>query len=150
MANTAEELGRRYGITREQADEFGYRSHKNAKNARDAGWFDEEITPVSVKRTGQASRSSALRHSYPRNVSMEKMARLRAAFEPGGIITAGNASAVVDGAAAMVIGKESDADEHRAANRWPASWVWVSRLATRKSWVGGPFPQRESLWRRPD
>ena len=46
------------------------------------------------------------------NVSMEKMARLRAAFEPGGIITAGNASAVVDGAAAMVIGKESDAEKH--------------------------------------
>ena len=46
------------------------------------------------------------------DVSIQKMARLRAAFEPGGIITAGNASAVVDGAAAMVIGKESDAAKH--------------------------------------
>ena len=45
-------------------------------------------------------------------ISLAKMARLRAAFEPGGIITAGNASAVVDGAAAMVIGKESDAEQH--------------------------------------
>ena len=52
MANTAEELGRRYGITREQADEFGYRSHMNAKDARDAGWFGEEIEPVSVQRDG--------------------------------------------------------------------------------------------------
>ncbi|MBU1073053.1 hypothetical protein KKG45_07380, partial [bacterium] len=54
MANTAEELGRRYGITREQADEFGYRSHMNARAARDAGWFDEEIAPVTVPGTGGA------------------------------------------------------------------------------------------------
>jgi acetyl-CoA acetyltransferase len=80
MANTAEELGRRYRITREQADTFGLRSHRNAKRARDAGWFDEEIEPVEVRRDG--------------------------ASPP---ITAGNASAVVDGAAAMVIGLEADA-----------------------------------------
>ena len=49
MANTAEELGRRYGITRDQADAFGYRSHKNAKGARDAGWFDEEIEPCCTE-----------------------------------------------------------------------------------------------------
>ncbi|HEY5675253.1 MAG TPA: hypothetical protein VIR81_00620, partial [Myxococcales bacterium] len=45
LANTAEELGRRYGITREQADAFGLRSQRNARRARDAGWFDEEIEP---------------------------------------------------------------------------------------------------------
>ncbi len=113
MANTAEELGRRYGITREEADQFGYRSHTNAKKARDAGWFDEEIEPVSVQEDG-ASEPVTLKYDTHilDNVSMEKMGRLRAAFEPGGIITAGNASAVVDGAAAMVIGKESDAEKH--------------------------------------
>jgi acetyl-CoA acetyltransferase family protein len=113
MANTAEELGRRYAITREEADEFGYRSHKNAKEARDAGWFDEEIEPVSVQEDGTAEPIDVKYDTHiMENASLEKMARLRPAFEPKGIITAGNASAVVDGAAAMVIAKESDAEKH--------------------------------------
>ncbi|MCA9537623.1 MAG: thiolase family protein [Myxococcales bacterium] len=115
MANTAEELGRRYGITREEADRFGHRSHVNAKAARDAGWFDEEIVPVDVQQDG-ASEPITVRHDTHilENASLGKMGALRPAFEAGGIITAGNASAVVDGAAAMVIGKESDAAKHGA------------------------------------
>jgi len=108
MANTAEELGRRYGITREAADLFGYRSHVNARAARDAGWFDEEIEPVSVQGADSSVEVRSDTHILD-GVSIEKMSRLRPAFEPEGIITAGNASAVVDGAAAMVIGTEADA-----------------------------------------
>ena len=92
---------------------FGYRSQINAKAARDAGWFDEEIVPVEV--VTEATQQSVLvqhdTHIFD-EVSLAKMARLRAAFEAGGIITAGNASAVVDGAAAMVIGREADAQAH--------------------------------------
>ncbi len=113
MANTAEELGRRYGITREQADAFGFRSQTLAKKARDAGWFDEEITPVLVRRDGA---SEPILVKYDTHILEEPnlvaMAALPAAFEAGGIITAGNASAVVDGAAAMVIGKETDVVKH--------------------------------------
>ena len=109
MANTAEELGRRYRISREQADELGLRSHRNARRARDAGWFDEEIEPVTVQRDGAAEPVSVRYDTHIlEDASDEAMARLPPAFEPGGIITAGNASAVVDGAAAMVIGRESD------------------------------------------
>ncbi len=113
MANTAEELGRRYGITREEADAFGFRSHQRARSARDGGEFDEEIAPVSV-RTDGAAPSIEVRHDthVMDDISPEKMARLRPAFEPGGVITAGNASAVVDGAAAMLIGRERDAQQH--------------------------------------
>jgi acetyl-CoA acetyltransferase family protein len=109
MANTAEELGRRYQITREEADAFGLRSHQNAKRARDAGWFAEEIAPVEVRRDGAAD-PVAVKHDTHilEEPSLASMARLPPAFEPGGIVTAGNASAVVDGAAAMVIGKEED------------------------------------------
>jgi acetyl-CoA acetyltransferase family protein len=114
MANTAEELGRRYKISREEADQFGYRSQKNAKAARDAGWFDEEIEPVSVVRDGTEPPVVVKYDTHiMEDVSMEKMGRLRPAFEPGGVITAGNASSVVDGGAAMVIGKESDAKAHK-------------------------------------
>jgi acetyl-CoA acetyltransferase family protein len=113
MANTAEELGRRYQITREQADEFGFRSHMNAKAARDAGFFAEETEPVDVRMDG-AAEPIRLEHDthIMDKVTLAGMARLRPAFEAGGIITAGNASAVVDGAAAMVIGKASDAAKH--------------------------------------
>ena len=113
MANTAEELGRRYGITREQADEFGHRSHVLAREARDAGFFAEEIAPVTVPGSGGEPDSEVAHDTHIMDgISMAKMARLRAAFEAGGIITAGNASAVVDGAAAMVLGRESDASAH--------------------------------------
>lgn len=113
MANTAEELGRRYSITRDEADRFGFRSHQLAKAARDRGDFLEETTPVVVETT---SDMLTLKHDthIMDDVSMGKMARLPAAFEPGGIITAGNASAVVDGAGAMIIGRASDATKHGA------------------------------------
>ncbi len=113
MAGTAEELGRRYGITREQADAFGYRSHRLAREARDAGFFAQEITPVTVPGSGGAPDVvvSHVTHVMD-DISLARMARLRPAFEAGGIITAGNASAVVDGAAAMVLAREADARAH--------------------------------------
>ncbi len=111
MANTAEELARRYRITREQADEFGYRSHRLAREARDAGWFKTELAPVVYDEAAPPlDRDTHILESP----SLAKMSRLPAAFEPGGIVTAGNASAVVDGAAALVIGRESDAHKHNA------------------------------------
>ncbi len=113
MANTAEELGRRYEITREQADAFGQRSHDNARQARDAGWFSEETAPVSVQPNGSGSATELVHDTHIlERVDPARMASLRPAFEAGGIITAGNASAVVDGAAAMVLALESDAHRH--------------------------------------
>jgi acetyl-CoA acetyltransferase family protein len=113
MANTAEELGRRYEITREQADEFGYRSHQLAKQARDAGHYDAELVAVTVAQDGTSDPIEVKHDTHILDdISMAKMGRLPAAFEAGGIVTAGNASAVVDGAAAMVIGKERDATKH--------------------------------------
>jgi len=106
MANTAEELGRRYGISREQCDEFALRSHLRAKAYRDAGGFDEEIVPVAIEGGELRADTHIIEHP-----SLEKMARLPAAFEAGGVISPGNASAVVDGAASMVIGRLSDAEK---------------------------------------
>ena len=127
MANTAEELGRRYNITREQADEFGYRSHKNAREARDAGHFDEEIVPVTLPGRGGAG-DTVIKHDthIMDKINMAKMSRLYPAFEAGGIITAGNASAVVDGAAAMVLGRQTDAEKH---NLKPLARVMAAGVA---------------------
>ncbi|MEI8257967.1 MAG: thiolase family protein [Deltaproteobacteria bacterium] len=109
MANTAEELARRYKITREQCDAFGYRSQKLAKLARDSGWWDMETAPVLVE--GESHETVTVKHDthIMDDASLDGLSRLRPAFEAGGVITAGNASAVVDGAAAMVLGFESDA-----------------------------------------
>ncbi len=113
MANTAELLGRRYGLTREECDRFGYRSHVNAKAARDAGYFDEEIEPVTVEQGGSATPITVKYDTHIlENPSLEGMAKLPPAFEAGGVITAGNASAVVDSAAAMVLGLETDAQKY--------------------------------------
>jgi acetyl-CoA acetyltransferase family protein len=113
MANTAEELGRRYGITREEADVFGHRSHMNAKAARDEGLFAEEIEPVVLPGSGGRKDITVAHDTHILdNISLAKMSRLYPAFEAGGIITAGNASAVVDGAAAMVLAREDDAKAH--------------------------------------
>jgi len=113
MANTAEELARRFEITREQADAFGHRSHMNAKASRDEGLFKEEIAPVTLPGSnGEADQVVEHDTHIMDNISLAKMSRLYPAFEAGGIITAGNASAVVDGAAAMVLGREDDARTH--------------------------------------
>jgi acetyl-CoA acetyltransferase family protein len=114
MARTAEELGRRYGITREECDRFGLRSHVNAKKAREAGFFDEELEPVTVEQGGDAKPFTVKYDTHIlENPTMEGMAKLPPAFEAGGVITAGNASAVVDCAAAMVLGLESDAERYK-------------------------------------
>lgn len=113
MANTGEELARRYGITREECDRFGYRSHVNAKAARDAGYFDEELEPVVVEQGGSAEPITVKYDTHIlENPSLEGMAKLPPAFEANGVVTAGNASAVVDAAAAMVLGFESDAERY--------------------------------------
>jgi acetyl-CoA acetyltransferase family protein len=113
MANTAEELGRQYGITREECDRFGYRSHVNAKKARDAGHFDEEIEPVVAEQGGSAEPITVKYDTHIlENPSLDGMSNLPPAFEANGMITAGNASAVVDSAAAMVLGLESDAEKY--------------------------------------
>lgn len=109
MANTAEELARRYGITREACDAFGLRSHRLAKLARDSGWWTTETAPVVVEDAAHEPFTVTHDTHILDDATLEGMARLRAAFEAGGVITAGNASAVVDGAAAMVLGRESDA-----------------------------------------
>ena len=143
MANTAEELGRRYGITREEADAFGHRSHRNAAAARDAGFFAEEIAPVSVQADGATAAITVKADTHIMDdVTLAKMARLRAAFEPGGIITAGNASAVVDGAAAMVIAKESCAARHGAKPLARLAGIGVAACDPRiMGW--GPVPATE-------
>ena len=141
MANTAEELARRYQITREQADAFGHRSHVLAKKARDAGAFKEEIVPVTVE-TQDASFVVEHDTHILEDAQLSKMARLPPAFEPGGIVTAGNASAVVDGAGSMVIGREADVKKHGGRPLARIAGMGVAACEPRIMWWG-PVPATE-------
>jgi acetyl-CoA acyltransferase 2 len=102
MANTAENLGRKYGIARQAADEFAYRSHMLAAQARESCRFSEEIVPVEVKTKKGSVIVDKDEHIRP-DTNMEALGKLVARFEKDGTVTAGNASGINDGAAAVVV-----------------------------------------------
>ncbi|HBK05399.1 MAG TPA: acetyl-CoA C-acetyltransferase [Acetobacteraceae bacterium] len=102
MGNTAENVANKYQITREQQDQFALASQQKASAAQKSGRFKDEIAPVTVKtRKGdiQVSDDEYIRHDS----SMEGMTRLRPAFTKDGTVTAGNASGINDGAAALIL-----------------------------------------------
>ncbi|HEX6587702.1 MAG TPA: acetyl-CoA C-acetyltransferase [Longimicrobiales bacterium] len=102
MAQTAEKLGEKYGVTREEADEIAYQSQQRAKAAWDAGRFDAEIAPVTVKTRKGETQFAADEHMRP-ETTREALAGLKPYFRKDGFVTAGNASGIGDGAAALVI-----------------------------------------------
>lgn len=103
MGETAENLAERFQITRDAQDAFAYRSQQKALAAQSNGWFDREIVPVPVTdRKGEVMLVT--KDEHPRaDTTMEKLAALRPAFRKGGTVTAGNASGINDGAAAVVL-----------------------------------------------
>jgi acetyl-CoA acetyltransferase family protein len=105
MAGTAENLARRHEISREEQDKYALRSQQQAKRAQDEGIFAEEIVPVEVKSRKGSTLFDRDDHMRP-ETTLEGLARLRPAFSKDGFVTAGNASGIVDGAAALVIAGE--------------------------------------------
>ncbi|WMJ79677.1 acetyl-CoA C-acetyltransferase [Clostridium sp. MB40-C1] len=110
MGITAENVNEKYGITREEQDAFSLRSQQNAERAIKEGRFKDEIVPVVVKtRKGEVIVDT---DEYPKfGTTEEKLAKLRPAFKKDGSVTAGNASGINDGAAALVIMSEEKANE---------------------------------------
>jgi acetyl-CoA acyltransferase 2 len=102
MAQTAENLAKEYGITREEQDEYAMRSHQLGTAAVQGGLFAEEIVPVTVKAGRKEFVVDTDDHIKP-DTSMEALSRLRAAFGKEGTVTAGNASGIVDGGAAIIV-----------------------------------------------
>lgn len=102
MAMTAEKLGAQYDITREQCDAFSYASQQNWAKAQEAGKFADEIVPIEVK-TRKGSISFAVdEHPRPQS-TLEGLAKLRPVFKENGLVTAGSASGISDGAGSMVL-----------------------------------------------
>ena len=112
MGITAENVAEKYGITREMQDELACRSQNNASRARAEGRFKDEIVPVEVK--GRKGKVTVVEDDeFIRDgVTVESLAKLKPAFKKdGGTVTAGNASGINDGAAMLIVMKESKAKE---------------------------------------
>ena len=99
---SAEEIAKKWGITREQVDRFGFESHMKAARARDEGRFKNEIMPVEVELEGVKTTFEQDEGIRP-DTSMEKLANLQPSFREDGIHTAGNSSQIADGAAAVLL-----------------------------------------------
>ncbi len=114
MGLTAEEVYRKYNVSREDQDQFSFRSHQNALQAQAEGRFDDEIVPLEVDATSPngTKKSSFKKDEGPRaDTSLEALAKLRPVFHVAGTVTAGNSSQTSDGAAAAIVMSEKKARE---------------------------------------
>ena len=114
MAETAENLADRYQLDRGCVDEFALRSQQLSKAAWDEGVFENEVVPIPIPnpKTGKAEEFAKDEHMRP-DTTAERLAALKPVFRKGGVVTAGNASGIGDGAAAMVIASEDFARERQ-------------------------------------
>lgn len=147
MGITAENINEKYGFTREQQDEFALLSQQRAEKAIKAEKFKDEIIPVEVpQRRGDAVRVEE--DEYPKfGMTIEKLAKLRAAFKKEGSVTAGNASGLNDGAAAVILMSKEKADA-----------LGITPLVTLKSYASagvapeimgtGPIPATEKVLKK--
>ncbi|MCY4258941.1 MAG: acetyl-CoA C-acyltransferase, partial [Rhodobacteraceae bacterium] len=109
MGVTAENVADRYGIDRAAQDSFAVTSQERALNAIRAGYFDDQIVPVRITIRRQTHEFAT--DEYPKATTLESLAGLRAVFRKDGTVTAGNASGINDGAAAVVLATASAAQE---------------------------------------
>ena len=109
MGETAEELAEEWQISREQSDEWALGSQHRSEKARSEGRFDSEISPITVP--GRKGDVIVERDEHPRDgVTPAQLAKLKPVFRDGGRVTAGNASGITDGAAALIVASESAAE----------------------------------------
>jgi acetyl-CoA acyltransferase 2 len=141
MANTAELYGSEQGITRQMQDEFALRSQKCAEDAYKAGRIQEELVPVPLRNQKSEPTGESLTaddHRRPQT-TMEGLGKLRPAFGKNGTVTAGNASGIVDGAAAVVV---MSMEEARKRNLMPLGRIvsWGMAGVEPKVMGRGPVP----------
>ncbi len=146
MIETAENLAKDYGISREDCDAFAVRSHQNAAAAWDAGKFDAQLVPVSVPQRKGDPVTFTRDEGFRPDASMETLGALRA-LEQGGVVTAGNASQQNDAAAACLVVAEDKLEE---LGLTPMLWLsgWAAAGCDPSRMGIGPVPAVERLFAR--
>ncbi|ETX09782.1 acetyl-CoA acetyltransferase [Marinomonas ushuaiensis DSM 15871] len=147
MPETAENIATRYAISREEQDEFAYQSQQKAQKAQDQGKFAEEITAISIKqRKGDPILVDKDEHIRA-STTLEGLAKLKAPFREGGSVTAGNASGINDGAAAMLVASESAVKTHKLIPL--AKILSMATAGVEPSIMGmGPVPAVQKVLKR--
>ena len=148
MPRTGENVAMDYGVSREDQDGFALRSQQRAAAAQENGFFAEEIIPVTVpgKKRGETMEISVDEH--PRaDTTIETLAKLKPLFGPDGTVTAGNASGINDGAAAMIIASEAAANANGLTPR--ARILGMASIGVEPRVMGiGPLPATQKLLAR--
>ncbi|MDW2796597.1 acetyl-CoA C-acetyltransferase [Clostridium boliviensis] len=111
MGITAENVAKKYNVSRLEQDEFSYNSHRKAAEAGNAKLFDQQIVPITVKKKKEEICFSADEH-IRMDTTRDKLSQLRTVFQSDGTVTAGNASPISDGAAAMLVASEDACKEY--------------------------------------
>jgi len=111
MGVTAENLAEKYGVTRQESDDFSLRSQQTWAAAAQAGVFADEITPIKIKTRKGEIDFAMDEHPKPKT-TIEQMAKLPTVFKKNGVVTAGSASGICDGAAAVIIASEEAVAKH--------------------------------------
>ncbi|MDK2372171.1 MAG: thiolase family protein [Candidatus Korarchaeota archaeon] len=142
MGEEAEETGEKWGITREEADEFAVSSHMKAAEATEKGYFAKEIEPVRKGEEVILDRDEGIRP----DTSLEKVARLKPVFRPDGTITAANASQLSDGAAALVLAHR-DVVEEKGLKPIARILGFASAGVEPRDFVEAPIPATQKLLR---
>jgi len=145
MGVTAENVAAEHGITRDDQDAFALTSQERAATAIDAGYFDEQIVPVEVKKRRETVEFK--RDEHPKATTMDALGNLRTVFQKDGTVTAGNASGINDGAAAVVL---ATADAANAAGLTPKFRILgYAHAGVRPEVMGiGPIPAVENLFKK--
>ncbi len=145
MGVTAENVSDEHSVSREEQDAFAFESQKRAAAAIEAGYFDSQIVPVEVKV--KRDTVSFRTDEHPKATSLEALAGLRPAFKKDGTVTAGTASGINDGAAALVVAR-ADAAE-KAGLKPRARVLGYAHAGVRPEVMGiGPVPAVEALLKR--
>jgi len=146
MPSTAENVAEEFGISREDQDIFAVRSQARAAAAQASGRFDAEIVPVEIpQRKGEPV--VVARDEHPRETSVEALAKLRPIVRPDGSVTAGNASGVNDGAAALIVATEDAAKRNGFTPRARFVGAAVAGVPPRIMGIG-PAPASDKLLKR--
>ena len=146
MPETGENVAEQFGVSRADQDAFAYRSQQRAKAAQEAGYFAREITPITIK--GRKGDTIVELDEHPRgDTTLDGLAKLKTPFRNPGTVTAGNASGVNDGAAALIIASEAAARRHGLTPR--ARIVSMATAGVEPRIMGfGPAPATRKLLAR--
>jgi 3-oxoadipyl-CoA thiolase len=143
MPETAENVAAQFGVTREEQDRMAMASQAKALAAQAAGLFDAEIAPVAIPQK-RGEPILVLRDEHPRATTMDVLARLKPVVRPDGSVTAGNASGINDGAAALLLAGERDAARHGLTPRARVVAMATAGVAPRIMGIG-PVPATQKV-----